>query len=552
MTQVGPATEDNHQAASGIVPAVSAPEHPFGPKSNAAAGSRNPEVELRLLAEPEQLEELGLAPPIVLHARNKGTVRLIKATYYDTPSGALYRAGVTLRVCQTGKRFVQTLKILPRNGGEPLHRGEWEAPVATAAPDFQLLVPLVSRGLQDALAGEPLQPVFTTEVRRRRRNVELPTGNVEVAFDRGIVVARGKTVPIGEIELELKRGSPAALYDFALALNEFGPVRPAIRSSVECGFGLAFDALPAVHKPSPPLSGADLSVDDAFAAILQSGLSDVLANQAAAEDGRDPEGVHQLRVALRRLRCALGLLKSLAPSAALDGFRADARWVASSLGEARNWDVFVTGTLPEVSRECDFLGGFDLVRDAAEQCRARGYAVVRDALADRRCGRFQLALGAWIEQRGWRCDVSGDNLATLASPAVSFAGRVLARQHGKVVKRARNFKHLPAEARHELRLVVKKLRYAADFFLPLFGSQVSSKRYGQRLGKLQERLGRHNDAATTRNLLARLPVEGFPAEAHKAIGAVLGWQACSLACTEPDLRSAWRDFRRSTLPWSAV
>jgi inorganic triphosphatase YgiF len=92
------------------------------------------EVELKLLVEPEQLTTLIDSPPIVAHARNKGTVRLLKDTYYDTPSGALQRDGMTLRVRQFRKRFVQTVKVKVGETGIPLRRGEWEPPLPAWRP----------------------------------------------------------------------------------------------------------------------------------------------------------------------------------------------------------------------------------------------------------------------------------------------------------------------------------------------------------------------------------------------------------------------------------
>ncbi len=481
---IQPIGDGDGLAVQDSAPAVSLPDDgAIGPPSRHRSLPPATEVELKLLAEPECLAELDRSPPMVAHARNKGTVRLDKSIYYDTPTCALHRAGVTLRVRQSGKRFVQTVKVLAGDADGPLRRGEWETPVATMMPDFQSLMPLSSMGLLDVLSREPLQPVFTTEVRRHLRTLDLPAGVVQTAFDQGVVRAGDKTAPICEIELELKQGSAAALYELALSLSEIGPVRPAIRSKAARGYDLAFGAAPGVWRASQPLSRADVSVDDAFAAILQSSLAQLLANQAAAEDGRDPEGIHQLRVALRRLRSALALLAALAPSASLDALRADAKWLASSLGAARSWDVFL-----------------------------------------------------------------GDNLARLAAPATSFASSVLAARHRKVLKRGRHLKRMSLEARHELRLAVKKLRYTADFFLPLFGGH--AKRYVRQLGRLQERLGRYNDAATTRQLLAGLHVDAMPGAARQATGVVLGWQACHLVCGEPGLRSVWRAFRRSAEPWS--
>jgi inorganic triphosphatase YgiF len=526
------------------------PAHERARVQRGAPTSPSTEIELKLLIEPDQVPGLIDAPIIAAHARSKGTVRLLKDTYFDTAAGALREAGVTLRVRQCGKSFVQTVKLAPTEADIALRRGEWEARVAGMAPDFQTLAPLISMGLRDVLEHNSLEPIFETEVRRRLRTLRLPSGVVEVAFDSGLLRSGQRTAPISEIEIELKSGGAAALYDVALPLAEQAALRPTMRTKAERGLELALDAPPAVHWSSQLLPAGDISLDDAFAQFLRSALQQLVLNQPAAEDGRDPEGIHQLRIALRRLRCALTLLRPLAPSAMLASLRADAKWLAGALGSARNWDVFLGQTLTEVAEACSTVAGFDAVRQIAEQSCRNGYAAARAALADRRVGRFELALGAWVEQRGWRCNVAGDRLPELAAPAVAFAARALAKQHDRVLKRGRHFKRLPLEGRHELRLAVKKLRYTADFFLPLLGADGAAKRYARRLSRLQERLGRYNDAGTTRHLLAELAPDAMPAAAREAFGAVLGWQAARLASSETEVRAAWRDFRDVARPWA--
>ena len=531
--------------------ASAGPSKRSSPIRRADDRSRPPstKTELKLLVDPEGLATLIDSPPIVAHARNKGTVRVLKDTYYDTAGGALRRAGVTLRVRECRKRFVQTVKVAPVEPGIPLRRNEWEFPVASTAPDFQAMMPLMSMGLQDVLAHDALQPMFAAELRRSVRTLRLPSGIVDVAFDMGIVKAGERTQPICEIEL--KRGGAAALYDLALQLAEHATIRPMVRSKAECGLDLAFEAAPVVHALSQPLTNSDVSVDDAFRLLLQSALNQLLLNHPAAENGKDPEGIHQVRIALRRLRCALRMLCSLAPSAMLESLRADAKWFASSLSAARNWDVFLGQTLEEVAHACNTVAGFDHLREVAERARHKGYGIARTALGDRRTGRFELALGAWIEQRGWRCDVSGEHLTELSAPAITFAMRALGKQHDRVLKRGRRFKRLPLEARHQLRLEVKKLRYAADFFLPLFGHDGHAKRYGRRLSRLQERLGRYNDVGMVRHLMAELGSDELPTAGRLAFGAVLGFQACRLAGAESEIRAAWRDFRDATRPWTS-
>jgi CHAD domain-containing protein len=268
----------------------------------------------------------------------------------------------------------------------------------------------------------------------------------------------------------------------------------------------------------------------------------------AAEDGRNPEGVHQLRVSLRRLRAALDLMRSLSASSRLEALCADARWLAQSLSSARDRDVFLTATLPVIAKGCPGIGGFAALGEIVEKQRQLAYRKLRQALGERRCATLVLGLGEWIETRGWRSDASAETLGQLVEPAIDFAGHVLSERHAKVLKRGRHFKQLPAERRHRLRLALKKLRYSVDFLLPLYDERKSARKYARSLAALQEELGHFNDMATTTALLAGLDME--QTDGAIAAAAITGWQAHAMAGIEAPLRKAWRDFARTETPWS--
>ena len=103
------------------------------------------------------------APVIAANARNKGTRKHLKSVYYDTPKRTLRRNGLSLRVRQSGARFVQTVKT--ECGDDPLRRGEWEAP-SFLAPDLALAMPFIPEKLRSDLAAQPLEAVFTADIRR--------------------------------------------------------------------------------------------------------------------------------------------------------------------------------------------------------------------------------------------------------------------------------------------------------------------------------------------------------------------------------------------------
>src|SRR5271166_473245 len=485
VTGLNPVPPDKKGAENTVVAgkALEAPEHPESETPAAKRSRQKPvpsdlsqlheaapsdtEIELKLLVDPERLADFNEAPIITANARSKGSRKHLKTVYYDTPERKLWRHRLSLRVRQSGTRFTQTVKT--ECGDDPLRRGEWEASVSSIAPDVSLATPSIPEKLHPALERHPLEPVFTSDIRRHQRLVDLPSGTVEVAFDHGLLKSGERTLPVSEIELELKAGSASAIYELALRLAEHGPVRPSIEAKSARGFDLAEDRLPAAPKPRKLRLDPSIPLDDAFARILRACLHHILQSLPAAEDGRDPEGIHQLRVALRRLRSALHLMRSVGSLSKLEMLRSEARWLASNLSAAREWDIFQSETLPGIAKGCPSVTGFDALEEVAEKRRSAAHRKARFVLADRRCASFVLSLGAWIEARGWRSDIAPENLGELAEPAIAFAQRTLSAQYAKVLKRGRHLKSMNPEQRHRLRLAVKKLRYGTDFLLPLCG-----------------------------------------------------------------------------------
>ena len=162
---------------------------------------------------------------------------------------------------------------------------------------------------------------------------------------------------------------------------------------------------------------------------------------------------------------------------------------------------------------------------------------------------MRVGLGGWIEARGWRSDIAPDSLGRLAEPAINFARQILSKDDAKVLKRGRHFKSLKAEELHRLRLAAKRLRYVADFMLPLYGDRKSVRRFFRTLADLQEELGCYNDMAVTASLLTDLGADS--PDSGTAAAAIAGWHAHASDGVEARLRNAWRDFTKAKAPWSS-
>ena len=183
---------------------------------------------------------------------------------------------------------------------------------------------------------------------------------------------------------------------------------------------------------------------------------------------------------------------------------------------------------------------------------AVGYAAARETLASARFARLQLSLGQWIARRGWRNEVDSDGLAVLAEPASELAVRVLARLHRQALRQGTHFARLSAPERHRLRITLKKLRYASEFFLPLCAGSDRVPRFLRRLSGLQEALGLDNDAATTRPLLHELGQASRSPGVHQALGVVIGWQARDGLASAERLTERWRQFKAMPPFWPAT
>ncbi|UWU80189.1 CHAD domain-containing protein [Bradyrhizobium huanghuaihaiense] len=518
-----------------------------GPTPSNAAARPAGEIELKLLIDADRMAHFSAAPVIAANARNKGTKKRLKSVYYDTPERTLRRAGLSLRVRQSGTRFVQTVKTDAAD--DPLRRGEWEASVPSLAPDLALALPFIPEKLRSHLGAQPLEAIFTADIHRRTRIVDLPSGTVEIAFDQGELTAGDRSQPVSEIELELKSGSASTIYEIALRLAEHGAVKPSIRSKSARGFELTADKAPSARRPGKVRLDPSVTLDEAFATILRSCFLHLLQSLPAAEDGRNPEGVHQLRVSLRRLRSALDLMRSAGALSNLDSLRSEARWLAQDLSAARDWDVFQLDTLPTIARACPSVAGFDALERVAAQRQSEAYRKAHLALDDRRCAVFLISLGGWIETRGWRNDVAPEDLGRLAEPAVNFARRVLSEQHAKVLKRGRRFRSLTVDEVHRVRLAAKRLRYLSEFLLPLFADRKSARKFARRLAGLQEELGAFNDMAVTASLLDGLGSEDR--DSAVAAAAITGWQARASIGAHRSLQDSWRDFTAARVPWSS-
>jgi triphosphatase len=499
------------------------------------------EIELKLAAAADDLPKLQAA----LAAMGSAPVATqIVSTYYDTADFALRRKEITLRVRKIGRRHVQTVKTADHAAEGEAGRGEWEDRITRATPDLSARAS--GRHLPRGISAGDLHPVFTTHVTRTTIAVAPhPETRIEAVLDLGEIrrAGGGASERISEVELELKSGDPATLYDLALRLIEIVPLHLTAESKSARGYRL----IRPRAKPPAAFYGKAITLDPAMtvdAALQRIGracFSQILRNEPAAL-ARQAEGIHQMRVAVRRLRSALKAFKPMLPTEHHRWANDELKSIGSALGAARNWDVFAATLVPPVSTALPHDRDLGHLAGAKERRRQASYDAAIEEIQSLRYTTALLRLMRWFEGRGWRDQPVSEESAKLLAPIGELAPGLLDQRLQRVHKRSRHFAELGPPQRHQLRIALKQLRYTIELLGSLFGAR-AVKAYVKHLKPLQDALGDANDVKVAHSLVSELrgAHDGDGGAIDRAGGLVLGWHEHQVA---EDERAVRKDLRR--------
>ena len=514
------------------------------------------EVELKLLLDPQHAARLREHPLLAQYAAEEPVLLSMHDVYVDTPDLQLCRHQAGLRVRHIDGAWTQTLKAGGSVRGGLHSRHEWESEVDGPQVRLDALDALIKgkqpvRALlrRKAIRGN-LQTVFGTRIARTVWQLATPQGDlVECVLDQGVIEHGSadsmRSVPVSEVELELKSGNPASLFDIALALLQEVPLWIGQASKAERGYRLAAGLPVKAVKAQPLILKDKLSVQQGFQAIAANCLEQVSANQDGVASSEDVESLHQMRVGLRRLRSALSLFKPLL--ALPEDLRADLDWLAGKLGAARDWDVLAGDTLAPCQDELDAGILSPLIEAAREEARV-AHAQAAEALADVRYTRLMLGLQRWLLTCGWREGSTPRQRRALERPLLRFARAALRRRQRRLLKRGKLLVHGTPAERHQVRIAAKKARYASEFFASLFSAS-KARAYVKRLSSLQDVLGVLNDLEVADKLLHALAGQQPAVQSQAAF--VRGFLAARAQARLGDARGmqcAWRRFKAARLP----
>ncbi len=463
------------------------------------------ETELKLSFPPQALAQIQ-QHPLISATRKLGRAQTLENTYFDTPDLMLGTYRVALRTRRIGRQWLQTVKCAASSSGGLSARPEWEQ-AFNGQFDFSAVDDEHTRSLLESHAGD-IVPLFATVFRRETREYAPRAGlRILIMIDSGSVQASGREAPISELELELAEGEASDLIDFALQLAADLPLMPEDASKAERGYSLFHNTAPRAQRSRRADLQPEMSLHSAFMRLALEQLRCWQANALGALQFEDPEFVHQLRVALRRLRTLLRIFAAHLPLGFAGHWQLQLGQLANDIGQARDLDVLHHSVLAAPlsapgAPDCQtLLAQLDAAaRSAREQARRSLQAATSRVLLLQFL-RALHTLPAMDQQQHLQ----------------EFARHSLRQLHQRACKRLASARDSQQEADlHRLRIACKRLRYASEFFASLFGKHTLNTHL-RALAQVLEQLGEINDISVGRARLQDWQ------SAHPQLAASITW-----------------------------
>jgi len=470
-----------------------------------AAMRNNPsEIELKLTVTPADIGALMAHKSFAELLNHPERSESLTSVYFDTDALDLRGHGVTLRVRRIDGKYVQTIKSA--SSASPLERSEWEQPLQDGQPDLDAVANIPLAPLLTPQIRAALKPIFETRIRRTYYDLADTGWRIEIAIDQGEIVAGNRSLPICEIELELKHGYRAALFELARMIVEVVPAQLSLSAKSERAYELLHDeAQRSVHGERVDLVPGTTAAH-AFQSISRSGLHQLIAN-VPFMDSRNPEALHQMRIALRRMRTAVSLFGEIVQDGQVERIKGELKWLGKELSSARDHDTLLDEVVGPLRRQNPDDRGLKSLSFTFMRQRLRSYKRAEKAVHSPQFAKMLIETFAWIEIGEWVTTTDELARARRDRPIENYAADQLSRRHKKIKKRGKHLEKLDPARRHRLRIQVKKTRYATEFFANLFHDRKSERRHTRlltALKRLQNSLGGLNDVTMRKKLCGEL------------------------------------------------
>lgn len=447
------------------------------------------QIELKLALQPADLAQL-LQHRFLQDFNSSSTLNTV---YWDSPDLTLAHAGIVVRVRSSDDHCIQ--------GAWTSSGQEWQWPIN--APELESGLKssrLTETGLEifsSPTIAESLAPILSTTIHRTHYRISDENWEVALILDRGEIGTGYGHAPICEAKLKLIRGPAEKVFAIAQDITNMVPARVITLSKADHGAQLLAGTPPLSMKSKSSRIDSHLRVDQAFRAIARNCLSHLLSNEHCLLAHQNGEAIHQMRVALRRLRSAIRIFSKVVNGAELELVRQDLSWLLQQLGPARDDYVFLDEIVAPVMTAHPTSIPLAMLRAEWEDQHAQHFKAALEAVTDRRFTSLVLRVSSWVEAGDWQKSerpVLDKAISPFAQAVLSKRDRRLRKAGGKDL-RARSPEDL-----HHTRILGKQLRYASEFFSPLWPKK-ETQPFLTVMSELQDHLGKLNDIADRKSVV---------------------------------------------------
>lgn len=457
----------------------------------------------------------------------------LRATYHDTPDLRLAREGITLRHRSGEGSPVWTLKLpsgSTSDDASALSRDEvsMPGPARELPPELKAL-------LVAWLRGADLAPVATLRT-ARKISVLCGAAGEELAevVDDSVSVLEGRRVleRFREVEVELTGLNADARAELRRRLIEAGASDAHPLPKVVRALG------PRAAAPGDVPPAADVRASDPASALVAAAIRSSVRRLMLADIGvrrKDDDAVHQMRVACRRLRSDLKTFRPLVEPMWGESLRAECKWLADSLGDARDLEVLRMRLRRVVDSEPTLpydAGAFNRLDDVLARREERALVAAANALDSDRYLRLLDVLVDAAREPVLLPEAEG-RCSKVLPPLVRRSWDALAKRANRL--RADD----PDETWHEARIKAKQARYAAEAVSDVLGRPAA--RLASAAKAVQEVLGDHQDAAIAAEILAGLAEKrSDDGPLCFVAGRLAQWNRSDIGRTRRDFPAVWK------------
>ena len=502
------------------------------------------EVELKLTCTNQRIWENIMTTHLLteIEVPESKHCQMLEAHYFDTSTHCLQKAKLAYRIRREGEQWVATVKGGGSSRGGLHERQEWNVIVQDAKPDITVFSGTeIGNKLIEVLGSEILMPILITRFERTSLDVIMPDGSkIEVSADRGSIVAGSKRAPILEVELELKAGHAASVLKLGAILGREYPLLPESDSKFYRGLKLAGLAADQPSKlPTSIAIDKNGKVSEGLrSSLVQLIIQILIAQKTFLEDQTQIEALHELRVALRRLRSMLEFSKKLIPEEQYQWYQAELRKIGQSLGQLRDLDV----AYEHYKQCCEVLANEDKASlgQLLTRCRLSEAKNLHKALQNGLAS--PLLLDLWAALLDGSMEKFPDHDLTMEEYAIKgLTGWIKA-----INKQGRSIDWGNTQTVHKVRLQIKKIKYVTQLLQPVLGEK---PQFVFRLETLQDKLGLLTDYESTNTFLTNLVRKNAAKALHRESGMVIGWHSRNKLLIQNKMDKYWGRFYRLTQKW---